>query len=331
MRGVESMAPLTLNAAIKKTLESELKNNPKMLIFGQDVAVMGGLYGTTTSLHARFGSDRVFDTSLSEDGIVGRSIGMAFAGLLPVSEIQCRKYADAGTEHINNAGTIRWRTAGRFAAPMVIRIPCGVGKLTGDPWHAVTSESIFAHNIGLRVAFPSNAEDAVGLLRSALRGNDPTIFLEHRALLYHPGARRYYPGDEHVVPFGMARTIQRGSELTIVTWGEAVYRVLGASENFWERVEVIDLRSIMPWDKQHVLDSVRKTHKCLIVHEDNLTCGFGAEIAATIAQEAFMDLEAPVIRLAASDQPVPYNQNLMAALSPSTDSVKREIENLLDY
>lgn len=331
MRGVESMAPLTMNAAIKRTLEVELRNNPRVLIFGQDVGPMGGLYGTTTSLQARFGLDRVFDTSLSEDGIVGRAIGMALAGLMPVTEIQCRKYADAGTEQINNCGSIRWRTAGKFAAPMVIRIPCGVGKLTGDPWHCLTAESVFAHSAGLKVAFPSSADDAVGLLRTALRGNDPTIFLEHRALLYAQGPRRYWPGEDHVVPFGVARTLQRGSELTIVTWGESVHRVLSVTENYWDRVEVIDLRSIAPWDKQAVLDSVHKTHKCMIVHEDTLTCGFGAEIAATIAQERFMDLEAPIVRLATSDQPVPYNQGLMNALAPSVDSIRKEIDHLLSF
>lgn len=331
MRGAESMAPLTMNAAIKRTLESELRQNARMVVFGEDVGPMGGLYGTTTSLQTRFGAERVFDTSLSEEGIVGRATGMALAGLLPVAEIQARKYAEAAGDQITNLGGMRWRTAGKFAAPMVIRMPCGCGPKAGDPFHAVTSEGTFAHTPGLRVAFPSNAEDAVGLLRSALRGNDPTIFLEHRALLYAPIARRFYPGDQHVVPFGFSRTLMEGDELTLVTWGETVFRCLAAADEYKKRVEVIDLRTIMPWDKQAVLTSVRKTHRCIIVHEDTLTCGFGAEIAATIAEECFTDLEAPVTRVATSDNPTPYSTALLAEVAPTLEKIRAQIAALLHY
>lgn len=331
MRGPESMSPLTLNAAIKRTLESELRLNPRMVIFGEDVGPMGGLYGTTTSLQTRFGVERVFDTSLSEEGILGRAVGMSLAGLLPVPEIQARKYVEAAGDQLSNCGSMRWRTAGKFAAPMVIRMPCGCGPKAGDPFHAITSEGMFAHSPGLRVAFPSNAEDAVGLLRAALRGNDPTIFLEHRTLLYAPSARRYYPGDEHIVLFGEAKTLQDGDELTIVTWGETVFRCLAAADDYKRRVEVIDLRTIVPWDKEAVLRSIRRTHRCLIVHEDTVTCGFGAEIAATIAQEAFMDLEAPVIRLGTLDNPVPYSSVLHGAVAPTPEKIRAQIANLLSY
>ena len=329
--GTRGGVRLNLLDAVKRTLEAELKANPRVLIFGEDVGVKGGVHGATTDLQLRYGADRVFDTSLSEEGIIGRSVGMALAGLMPVPEIQFRKYADPATEQINDCGTLRWRTAGKFAAPMVVRIPVGFGRKTGDPWHSVTGEAIFAHTLGWRLAFPSNAEDAVGLLRSALRGDDPTIFFEHRALLDGAVARRPYPGDDYVLPFGVADVLQEGDELSIITWGETVHRCLDAARDFGSRVEIIDLRTIVPWDKQAVLASTRKTSKCLIVHEDTWTGGFGAEIAATIAQEAFMDLDAPIVRLATGDQPIPYNPRLMEAVVPTVEKIQVEVERLLRF
>lgn len=330
-RVAEPGVRLNLIDAVKRTLDAELKVNPRVLIFGEDVGVKGGVHGATTDLQLHYGADRVFDTSLSEEGIIGRAVGMAQAGLMPVPEIQFRKYADPATEQINDCGTLRWRTAGKFAAPMVVRIPVGFGRKTGDPWHSVTGEAIFAHLIGWRIAFPSNAQDAVGLLRSALRGDDPTMFFEHRALLDGAAARRPYPGDDYVLPFGVANVLQPGDELTIVSWGETVHRCLEAARDWSSRVEVIDLRTIVPWDKAAVLDSVRKTGKCLIVHEDTITAGFGAEIGATIAQEAFLDLDGPIVRLATSDQPIPYNPKLMDAVVPTVDKIRRAAEKLLAF
>jgi 2-oxoisovalerate dehydrogenase E1 component len=331
LRVAEPGVRLNFIDAVKRTLESELRANPRVLIFGEDVGVKGGVHGATTDLQLRFGADRVFDTSLSEEGIIGRAVGLALAGLMPVPEIQFRKYADPATEPINDCGTLRWRTNGQFAAPLVVRIPVGFGRKTGDPWHSVTGEATFAHTLGWRIAFPSNAEDAVGLLRSALRGDDPTFFFEHRALLDTAQARRPYPGDEYVLPFGVAQLPQAGDELTIVTWGEMVHRCLDATHDFAGRVEVIDLRTIVPWDTAAVLQSVRKTSKCLIVHEDTWTGGFGAEIAATIAQDAFMDLDGPIVRLATSDQPIPYNPRLMEAVVPTVEKIRREVERLLAF
>ncbi len=329
--GTRGGARLNLIDAIKRTLEAELRANPRVLIFGEDVGVKGGVHGATTDLQSRYGADRVFDTSLSEEGIIGRAVGIALAGLMPVPEIQFRKYADPATEQINDCGTIRWRTAGKFAAPIVVRIPVGFGRRTGDPWHSVTGEAIFAHTIGWRIAFPSNAEDAVGLLRAALRGDDPTMFFEHRALLDTAAARRPYPGDDYVLPFGVANVLQAGDELTIITWGEMVHRCLEAARGFEGRVEIVDLRTIVPWDKAAVLSSVRKTSKALIVHEDTWTAGFGAEIAATIAQEAFMDLDGPIVRLATSDQPIPYHPKLMEAVVPTVEKIRVEVERLLAF
>ena len=174
---------INLVDAVRRTLETEMSLNPRLLVFGEDVGVKGGVHGATRDMQSHFGPLRVFDTSLSEEGIIGRSVGLALAGLLAVPEIQFRKYADPAYEQLNDLGSIRWRTGNNFAAPVVVRIPVGFGKVTGDPWHSVTAEAIYAHTLGWRIAFPSNAEDAVGLLRSAMRGDDPTFFLEHRALL----------------------------------------------------------------------------------------------------------------------------------------------------
>jgi len=315
--------------AIRRTLEYELRTNPKLLIFGEDIGPKGGVHAATMGLQDAFGDKRVFDTSLSEEGIIGRAVGMAIAGLMPVAEIQFRKYADPATEQLNNCGTIRWRTANRFAAPIVVRMPGGFAKV-GDPWHSVSGEVVWAHAIGWQMCFPSNAEDAVGLLRSALRSNNPTIFFEHRHLLDGPWARRPYPGDEYIVPLGKARITMKGDVLTVVTWGAMVERCEAAARKVGESIEVIDLRTISPWDSEAVLASVRRTRRCLIVHEDSLTAGFGAEVAAVVAQEAFFDLDAPIQRLAIPDVPVPHNFGLMDAVVPGVESIAAKMSAVLE-
>ncbi len=322
---------INMSEAIRRTMEIELEANPRLLIFGEDVGPRGGVHRVTLDLQKKYGERRVFDTSLSEEGIVGRASGMALAGLTPLPEIQFRKYADPATEQINELGWIRWRTYGKFAAPVVIRIPVGHSKKTGDPWHSVSGEAIYAHSLGWRVAMPSNAVDAAGLLRSALRGQDPTIFLEHRALYDTPPARRPYPGDEYAVPFGQAAVLQTGNELTVISWGEMLHRCLEAAEAFGDRVEIIDLRTVSPWDKEAVLASVKKTGRCLVAHEDGHTAGFGAEICATIAQDAFAYLDAPLQRVATPDVPIPFNIPLMNTLIPSVETLRARMEALLKW
>jgi 2-oxoisovalerate dehydrogenase E1 component len=317
--------------AIRRTLERELEADPRVLVFGEDVGRKGGVHGATRDLQAKFGPERVFDTSLSEEGIVGRAVGMALGGLRPVPEIQFRKYTDPAMEQITDCGTIRWRTNNAFAAPVVIRIPLGFSKRSGDPWHSSSGEAIFAHTLGWRIACPSNAADAAGLLRAAMRGDDPTFFLEHRALLDTPDGRSPYPGDDYVLPFGLAALRQAGDTLTVVTWGAMVQRCVEAAAPFAGQVEILDLRTLVPWDRAAVLASVRKTGRCLVVHEDTWTCGFGAEVAATVAQEAFTDLDAPVGRVAAPDCPVPYNLALMSAIIPSAELIRGKIEELLRF
>ena len=219
---------------------------------------------------------------------------------------------------------------------MVVRIPVGFAKKTGDPWHSVSGEAAFAHQIGWRIAFPSNAEDAVGLLRTALRGDDPTFFFEHRALLDTPPGRRNYPGDEFMIPFGKARIVKEGSDLTIITWGAMVDRAIQASVEIGKTrssisIEVIDLRTIMPWDKVTILESIKKTNRAIVLCEDNWTCNFAAEITSTIAQEAFEYLDAPVERLSTLDCPIPYNVGLMDAVLPGVNEISALIERVLNF
>ena len=326
-RAQPEAARINMLTAIRRTLDAELALNPRMLVFGEDVGPKGGVHGATLGLQEKYGAGRVFDTSLSEEGIIGRAVGMALAGLLPVAEIQFRKYAEPAAEQLNDCGTLRWRTRNRFAAPLVVRMPGGFFKC-GDPWHSQTNEVAWVHGVGWQVAVPSNAEDAVGLLRAALRGNDPVIFFEHRAMLDGAWARRPYPGDEFVVPFGRARLVRPGTELTVVTWGAMVERSELAARASHVDAEVLDLRTLSPWDKAAVLASVEKTHRCLIVHEDNLTAGFGAEVAATLAAEAFYSLEAPVERLAMPDIPSPHSPVLLEAAVPDVARIAHAIQRL---
>jgi 2-oxoisovalerate dehydrogenase E1 component len=332
---------INMVAAIRRTLESELAADPRVLVFGEDVGPKGGVHAATQGLQERFGTARVFDTSLSEEGIIGRAVGFALAGLKPCAEIQFRKYADPATEQLFNCGTIRWRTNNRFAAPIVVRMPGGFSKI-GDPWHSVSNEVMFVHAIGWRVAMPSNAEDAVGLLRTAIRGHDPVIFFEHRQLLDAANARRGYPGDDYALPFGKAATLTTGSDLTVVTWGAMVARCLEAAGGIEQdgqtgdkqsagRVEVIDLRTLSPWDEHTVLTSVRRTRRCLVVHEDGFTAGFGAEVAATISNKLFLELDAPVSRIAVPDVPIPHNRGLMESILPDVDSIRATMTNLIEF
>jgi 2-oxoisovalerate dehydrogenase E1 component len=319
---------INMVTAIRRVLDQELAANPRVLVFGEDVGPKGGVHAVTLGLQEKFGRERVFDTSLNEEGIVGRAVGMALAGLMPVPEIQFRKYAEPATEQIHDCGTMRWRTHNRFAAPMVLRVPGGFFKC-GDPWHSMTNEVEFVHNPGWKVAVPSNAEDAVGLLRGSLRGNDPVLFFEHRAMLDDAWARRPWPGDDYVLPFGRAKKTREGDAITIVTWGAMAPRCEAAAEGI--SADVIDLRTLMPWDREAVLDSVRRTRRCLIVHEDLRTGGFGAEIAAVVADEAFLDLDAPVARVTMPDIPSPHHPKLMEWALPSPASIRAEIDRLVGF
>jgi 2-oxoisovalerate dehydrogenase E1 component len=316
--------------AVKRTLASELAANPRLLVFGEDVGRKGGVHLVTEGLQKKFGDERVFDTSLSEEGIIGRAVGMAVSGLMPVAEIQFRKYADPAHEQLNNCGTMRWRTANQFAAPIVVRMPGGFGKDVGDPWHSLSGEVTWAHALGWQVAMPSNAADASGLLRAAMRSANPTIFFEHRSLLMTSDGSARYPGDDYVIPFGRAAKLREGERVTVVTWGAMVHRCVDAADRFSGDVELLDLRTIAPWDGSAVLDSVRRTGRCLIVHEDTLTAGFGAEIAAVLAREAFWHLDAPVERLTVEDVPMPYHEILLRAVLPDAERIAERISAMMN-
>lgn len=327
----EAAARVNMGEAIRMTLASELRRDSSMLLFGEDVGAKGGVHAVTLDLQREFGERRVFDTSLSEEGIIGRSVGMALAGLRPVPEIQFRKYLDPGMEQFRNCGTIRWRTAGAFSAPVVVRVAGGFSRRAGDPWHSMSSESELVRATGWHVFVPSNVADAVGLLRAAVRGADPVVFFEHRALLDASSSRGSYPGDEHLVQPGTAVYKIRGTDLTVVTWGGMVERCLRAAETSSCSASVLDLRTLSPWDRAAVLESVRETHRLLVVHEEGITAGFGAEIAATVAEQCFDALDAPIRRLASSDVPIPYHPQLMEAVLPTVDGISRAMRELVDY
>jgi 2-oxoisovalerate dehydrogenase E1 component len=324
-----------MQQATGKVLADEMERDPSILVFGEDVGAFGGVHRVTDGLQTRFGEERCFDTSLNEEGIVGRSVGMAANGLRPVPEIQFRKYADPAHEQITDAGSLRWRTNGRFSCPIVLRIPVGYQLMGGDPWHAVTGEAIFAHLPGWQIAYPSSASDAVGLLRTALRGDDPVMFLEHRLLYRYREANAPYPGTDYMLPFGQASHVRAGDDALIVTWGDTVYRSIEAAnavaQSTGAETRILDLRTVVPWDKDAVMSAVREIGRVMIVHEDTITCGFGGEIAAQIAEEAFVYLDAPVKRVACANVPSPTHHNLFDAVMPTAKRIEQALTELVRF
>ncbi|MCU1485905.1 MAG: bfmBAB [Actinomycetia bacterium] len=336
--------PINVVDAINRTLHDLLAGDERIRVFGEDVADApadlldrvegkGGVFGTTRGLQRRFGNDRCTNAPIAEATIVGRAVGQAVRGLKPCPEIQFFDYIWPAMQQIRSeAATIRWRSNGTFTVPMVLRVPIGGYVSGGSIWHSQCGESIFAHVPGLLIAFPSRAADAAGLLRAAFAHDDPVLFLEHKHLFRQAYARDPWPGPDHVVPFGKGVVRRAGTDLTIVTWGATVEKSLQAAARLDEAgasVEVLDLRTIVPWDQELVAESVGRTHRLLVVHEDTLSVGFGAEIAAWAADELFHLLDAPIRRVAALDTPVPYEPTLQQVVLPQVEDIAAAAARLL--
>jgi 2-oxoisovalerate dehydrogenase E1 component len=331
-----SGAPIVMVDAINHALDEELAHNPKMLIYGEDVAGgKGGVFTATRNLTAKHGAERVFNSPLAESSIVGTAIGLAVMGFKPVVEIQFGDYIFPAMMQIRNElAMMRYRSNGKWKCPVVIRVPVG-GYIHGAHYHSQNIEAFFAHIPGLIILFPSNATDAKGLLKTACRADDPVLFLEHKYLYRQGFAKTPEPDENYFTPIGKAKVVREGRDLSVITYGALVQRALEASRKLEQEgisVEVIDLRSILPYDKEAIVKSVKKTSKVLVAHEDMLTQGFGAEIAAFIAEHCFQYLDAPVMRLGALDvAAVPYADNLEDAVLPNDKKVYDALKELAQF
>ncbi len=329
-----SQDPVTFIDAINHGLREELERNPRIVMWGEDIAdPKGGVFGVTRGLSDAFGS-RVSNSPLAEASIAGVAGGMAIAGYKPIVEIQFADYLwPAAMQLRDEIPTVRWRSKGVWTCPVVVRIAVG-GYIKGGPWHSTCVESFFSHIPGWKVVFPSCAEDAKGLIKAAARSEDPVIFLEHKGLYRRMQAKTLEPDADYIVPLGCGRVRREGTDATIVTWGSSVYQALEVARDLQQQgksIEVLDLRSIVPLDEELIYNSVRKTNRVVIAHEDSLMMGFGAEVAARIATNCIDALDAPILRVAAKDSFVPSSPTLEALILPSVADLRLAVEQILRY
>jgi 2-oxoisovalerate dehydrogenase E1 component beta subunit len=324
------MPQMTMVQAIQDALRVALREDPRVVVMGEDVGKNGGVFRVTEGLQAEFGEERVADTPLAENGIVGGAIGMAIVGMKPVAEIQFVDFIyPAFDQIVSELSKMRWRSAGQYSCPVVVRAPYG-GGIRGGLYHSQSPEAYFCHTAGLKVVIPSTPADAKGLLLSSLEGEDPVIFLEPKRL--YRSVREDVPEGRHTVPLSKARVAREGEHCTVLAYGAMVPVSVEAAEkasaNGWS-VEVIDLRTLVPYDAEAVLASVQKTGRVVIVHEAPRTCGFGAELSALIAERALTSLQAPVLRVTGYDTPFPYT--LEHTYLPDPPRVMRAIEHAMSY
>ncbi len=321
------MAEITYLDAITKALGDEMERDPSVFLMGEDIGSYGGAFRVTKGLQERFGAERVIDTPIAEEGFVGAAIGASYVGMRPVVEFQFIDFIACAFDMIVNfAGTSRYRWG--QGVPITMRGPWG-GAVRGGPFHSRNPEMWFAHSPGIKVVAPSTPTDALGLMRACIRDNDPCLFLEHKYL--YRRIKEVVPEEDYIVPIGKAKVVEEGDDLTIVTYGMMVHRCLEVVKDLDASVEVIDLRSIYPLDREAIVESVRKTSKLLIVHEDTRTGGIAGEISATINEEAFEYLSAPVIRVTAPDTPVPYSAPLEDFFLVQPDEIAKAAKKLLAY
>ncbi len=321
------MADLTYLEAISDGLRTEMRRDESVFCLGEDIGAFGGAFKVTAGFAREFGAERVLDMPLAENAIIGAATGAAIEGMRPVCEMQFADFIACGFDQlVNVAAKLHYRQG--VAVPLVVRLPSG-GGFSGGPFHSQNPEAWFLQAPGLKVVAPATAADAKGLLASAIRDPNPVCFLEHKGLYRH--VRGEVPEGEHLVPLGSARVAREGGELTVIAYGSAVPLALEAAEALDEDIEVLDLRSLCPLDREAILASARKTGKVLIAHEATRACGVGAEVAALIGEEAFEDLDAPIRRLTAPDQPIPFSPPLERAVLPQLDDMKEACRELLAY
>ncbi len=322
------MANLTLVQAINLALIQEMEKDDRVIILGEDVGRNGGVFRVTEGLWQRFGEKRVVDTPLAESGIIGTSIGLAMAGLRPVPEIQFEGFLGPAYDQLcSHAARMRARTRGAFTVPMVVRVPVG-GGIHAPELHSDSPEAVYAHQPGIKVVMPASPYDAKGLLISAIRDPDPVIFFEPKRI--YRAFREEVPEDEYTIPIGKARDVAEGDDLTIVSWGASVMQCMNAIEASDKSIELIDLRTISPFDTETIVESVKKTGRCVVVHEAPKTCGMGAEVTSRIMEHCFLHLEAPVQRVTGFDTIMPYYKLELEYL-PDAKRIGKAIEEVLAY